>query len=87
MSEQAKSDDFTEAMWQHMMLVNAECTKKLNQLRAENKALKKEIASFPLTCYWLQEQVTSLELQLASARGIRLDGSMIPAQPFTQSDP
>lgn len=59
---------------------------EVNRLRAANKTLRADLEAVPVEMWELQEQVTSLELQLASARGRRLDGSMIPAQPFTQDD-
>lgn len=60
------SDEFTEAMWQHMQLVNAEATKKLNELRQEIKALRAELKDRDPQLWEMAEEICALQLRVAS---------------------
>ena len=64
------NDEFTEAMWQHMLLVNTDATKKITALRAEVKALRAELKGHEPEMWELAEEICCLQLQLISA-GIR----------------
>ena len=60
------SDEFTEAMWQHMQQVNAEAMRKINELRAEIKALRAELKDRDPQLWEMAEEICSLQLRLAS---------------------
>jgi hypothetical protein len=61
------SDEFTESMWQHMQLVNAEATKKIRELRLEIKALKAELKDRDPQLWEMAEEICALQLKLISA--------------------
>lgn len=61
---QPSDDEFTDKMWQHMQLVNGECTKKINGLRSENTALKLQLEKAKLRYYELQEQNVAMQMEL-----------------------
>lgn len=62
------SDEFTEAMWQHMQLVNAAATKKIGELRAEIKALRAELKDRDPQLWEMAEEICALQLRLISAQ-------------------
>lgn len=69
-----ENDEFTEAMWQHMQLVNAEATKKIQALRAEIKALKAELKDRDPQLWEMAEEICALQLRLASLGHPKCDG-------------
>jgi len=65
------SDEFTESMWQHMQLVNAAATKKINDLRQEIKELRAELKDRDPQLWEMAEEICALQLRLISL-GVKL---------------
>jgi prephenate dehydrogenase len=62
-------DEFTEAMWEHMQLVNQKATQKIRELRDEIKALRAELKDRDPQLWEMAEEICALQLRLASAKG------------------
>lgn len=58
------NDEFMDSMWQHMQDANKECTRMLNQLRREIKALSAQLEAAKERYYALQEQNIAMQAEL-----------------------
>lgn len=63
------TDEFTEKMWQHMLLVNQEATKKITALRGEVKQLRAELKDHEPQLWALAEELCCAELTILTLRG------------------
>ena len=79
MSTQPSGDEFMNAMWQHMQLMNNEATKKLNELRREITELRKELIAAKLRYYELQAENIAMQDELASRTPISMSSAICDA--------